>query len=520
MTMESKSVSLLLLISANSLILTRTHYIHDISRNKILGRNRRLDTVHNVTIECPRKTPWRCQRYLSSLTKNGYPWSPLAGDRNPRRNPNVTGRPNNLRDALDSINRVCYLHDRTRRCLEESGFQDFCLASGAYGSLRIPIDFQFTCHHRQRDENLVRSLQCLYDSRVLVMLYLHMMDRCRGIDILDEIMTRNKNSYFYTLDISPPSQVLILLRLNCVPKSIISTCIRGIVEDHCGAMTADFVQDYIVYLQDRYADLLHSAGLSSNICDLNITTSMLPSNLPIQSDYTNLRLSRLLEVIAHGTALDTVWGKFLRKYIPSLSGEELCNIDYSSLAYFTCVMSADDTSEKSRFNIIQFAHGLLPLVYHGTRCNRLGQFTTCWNLLQQICGPKVRGLEQHATLLVEGCKIQSEMDTVGCHWQDMLLPHYFLASRETMWPTVVQCLATPMFLESGRYSSFNSIMEDLDTVISLLQPGLDEISIKCGPQPVERLRLLFSKLRYLQRDALKYRHAFISRVIKYSHGSG
>ncbi len=138
-------------------------------------------------------------------------------------------------------------------------------------------------------------------------------------------------------------------------------------------------------------------------------------------------------------------------------------------------MFADDRSEKSKFNILQFAHQQLGVSYHGVQCSRLEEFTACWNLLQQICGPKVRGWELHATLLVEGCKIQSELDTVGCHWQDMLLPHYIQASRLTVWPMVSQCLQDPMYLESSYYSltfnMFNSVMDDLNTVISLLQPG-------------------------------------------------
>ncbi len=47
-------------------------------------------------------------------------------------------------------------------------------------------------------------------------------------------------------------------------------------------------------------------------------------------------------------------------------------------------------------------------------------------------------------------------------------------------------------------------MDNLDTVISLLQPGVDDISRKCGPAPAKRIISLINKLRYLQRDAAKY----------------
>ena len=157
---------------------------------------------------------------------------------------------------------------------------------------------------------------------------------------------------------------------------------------------------------------------------------------------------------------------------------------------------------RSRFNILQFAHLLWPLLYHGTHCHRLEEFTTCWNMLQDICGSKVRGLEQHAILLVEGCKIQSAMDLAGCHWQDMLLPHYIQASRVTQWPLGTQCLQNPMALEKYVYNA--DITEDLKKVIALLQPGLEEISQKCGSQLSTRLRVLLQKLHYLQYDAFNY----------------
>ncbi len=137
--------------------------------------------------------------------------------------------------------------------------------------------------------------------------------------------------------------------------------------------------------------------------------------------YEQVAISRLLENTAPGTPLDTVWSKYILAYLHTLSGEELCIPHSAGAAYSACVMSSDNKAERSKFNILQFAHQLLWLSYHGSHCSRLEQFTSCWNLLQEICGPKVWGLEQHATLLVEGCKIQSEMLHVGCPWQDIVV---------------------------------------------------------------------------------------------------
>ncbi len=268
-------------------------------------------------------------------------------------------------------------------------------------------------------------------------------------------------------------------------------------------MSADLVQHYLFYLQDWFRQALQSAGLGSNICDSDISSNGFSSRPRIQPGRTNPGIVRVLDITAPGTALDTVYGKYIMEYLHRLSLVELCTTENVFAAYIACVMSSDDKSEKGKFNILQFAHQALPINYHGAQCSRLDHFTECWNLLHGICGSKVRGLEQHATLSMESCKIQSEMDTYGCHWQDMLLQHYINANRVTVWPLVAQCLRNPMTLDNAHYSTFNSVMDDLNTANSLLQRGVDEISKICGSQPAKRLSFLLNKLRYLQRDAIK-----------------
>ncbi len=100
------------------------------------------------------------------------------------------------------------------------------------------------------------------------------------------------------------------------------------------------------------------------------------------------------------------------------------------------------------------------------------------------------------------------MDAVGCHWQDMLLKGYIQASRVTMWPTTSHCLQDPLSLEYAHYN-INVLMEDMDTAISLLQPGVDQIFRKCGSQPAERIRKLLKKLNHVQRDVIKYMNVFL-----------
>ncbi len=516
--MRAVAVRALLLILLFLLTFSRCSVIRrrDDSRVGMVnaGSSSKLNNVHNATVYCEDtralyRTGWRCQRDIVILARYGFPWSPQG-----RHSPNVSDRNNTLRDALDSLNEVCHISDRGMRCLEENAIRGFCLTlTGRFTPLLV---FQFICHHQSKDENLIHSLQCLHDTRVFVMLYFHIAHRCRGFGILDDIMRRYKNAYFYRLDINPfkYTGTGYISQLYCLPKPVISTCIHDIVEYHCGLMAADFVQDYILYIQDSYGQALESCGLDSNICDRDTRSDMVPSRSPVPSGYSRLSFSRLVEKMAPGTALDTVYGKALVADVYNNSGIQMCTAFHAYIAYEVCVMSSDDMSEKNKFNILQFAHHLFPTPfrYHGTQCSRLEEFSACWNLLQKICGPKVLGIEQHAALLVEGCKIQTEMETVGCHWQDMLLKGYIQASRVTVWPTTSHCLLNPLLLEDAHYGTFNGVMDNMDTVISLLQPGVDEISRKCGPQPAERIRKLLKKISHVQRDADKYMNSVFKSV--------
>ena len=462
-------------------------------------------TMHNVTMDCEDwdsrfRAVYHCLYDLLQLTQQGYPWSPVQIPRNEQ---NVSDR---LRDALDSLNHVCYTQDRSQRCLQEHHFRDFCLLSTDGNNLyALAAEFQFICHHRQRDENLIRLLHCLYDNRLLVMLYFHIAHRCRGIGILDEMMIREKSMYFYRLNVNPSGDLPELSPLHCLPKHVITTCIRQLIDDYCGSMTADLVQDYLLYMQDRTSKALQSAGLASDICENDIGSNYTAHIPRIPSLDRKIGFHRLLGMLAPGTALDTVFGKALLANLHTLSGKELCTTVPSYGAYMVCVMSSDGKSERTKFNIVQFAHALVmsPIFpYHGSHCNRLERFTACWNLLHEICGPKVRGFQQHATLLVDGCKIQSEMDLAGCHWQDMLLPHYIQASKVTAWPIAGQCSQSPMWLETMYH--YTNITDDLERIITLLQPGVEDISRICGQHLATLVQSVLDKVRYSLHDAYKY----------------
>ncbi len=319
----------------------------------------------------------------------------------------------------------------------------------------------------------------------------------------------NQNTFWYNIYVWPLVDEPRLFAMICLPTDVISTCVRTIVESRCGNMTAELVQDYILYLQHWAAQALESAGLDPDVCHHNIDITPADTYIPSQYDsspdtlqpasspYTDL--VRLAEKIAPGSALDSVYGKLTLAYLKQFQiGDKYCN---SSIPSIICMLSSADTTGMVRFNILQFAHQLIGYTpYHSSSCTRLGQFTSCWNLWQETCGSTMQWFGLQATLLVEGCKLQALMDDIGCHWQDMLIQHYIEASRRTVWPIVYQALNNPMFLDYVIYSA-SGVRKDLEAVISILQPGVEEIASRCGRQPAAQLGRLLNKIRYLQNDA-------------------
>ncbi len=380
-------------------------------------------------------------------------------------------------------------------CLREYNLQDYCLTTVNEYSTLAP-DFQFICNHRPRDEKLIRSLQCIHDKRLLVTLYFDIMDHCdhrRGFDFLHYLIIGTKNVYFYSLDVpSLLADWLNLPLLYCLPEYVLRTCISQLVDDRCGAMAADLMQDYVLFTQEWVDHALQHVGWGSNrICEHDIS-----------SLHRKIGLPGMMQISAPETALDTIRGRLLMDYLGSLPVQRLCTARNAYDAYTVCVMSSEGRSDENRFNILQFAHEIIPINYHGAHCNRLEQFTACWNLLQETCGPYLQGLEHHATLLVDGCQLQSDMDIVRCPWQEILLPYYIQASKLTAWPLSVQCLHNPMWLDKEYYN--RTVTKNLGTVISFLQPGVKEISRRCGQDLGNRLQFVLDKLGYFQYDAWRY----------------
>ncbi len=86
----------------------------------------RPNNAHNLTVDCGHldvldKVIRQCQRDIDHLATYGYPWIPWGSQSNSRNNPNVTHRNTTLSDALDSLNHLCYIYDRSPICLEQNG---------------------------------------------------------------------------------------------------------------------------------------------------------------------------------------------------------------------------------------------------------------------------------------------------------------------------------------------------------------------------------------------------------------
>ncbi len=457
MAMEEKCLSILfLLMIGTQIYASKNRYFHKQDNANAEPNHYPQSTTHNVTTDCGDRSNVIaaviiCQRPVIHLTTKGNIWlnsdihMGVGNIHNKARNGS-----GNLGDSLDSLQHACSIHQRSQQCLYEHGIRDYCLSY--VSSLNIQTVFQFICQNQTHDRNLIRSLQCLRDKQLLVMLYFHILDHCfQGMDILDDLVNRVKNAYLYMLDVNGPSDMpKINTLLYCIPRHVISTCVAEIVDYLCGKQSSELVQNYLLYNQDRYEQLMKSFGISTKICEYSTHSHTSAIKLPPMEISARrdkpLIFVRKFEITAPGTALDTVGGREMVAELQTRTWQEICS-DLFTLhgAYQVCLMSSSDKQERTKFNILQFAQTLMPYIYYGTRCLRLNQFTACWNQLQDICGPMTRGFANHAMLFVQGCKIQSEMDAVGCHWQDMLLKYYIQASRVTVWPLTRKAYITLSF---------------------------------------------------------------------------
>lgn len=458
----------------------------------------------------------RCQEDLEKLTQ-GYPWYFVPTNTSKRHSfkerARSTGEPG---DPLDALNHVCDVLEKTETCLWENNVDPACLIVGNFLA-RKQSNFQFLCHHQKRDTNLLNSLQCLLDTRVTTMLDFYILTECwNGEKILNDQMSRKKNALYYNLNVWPSEYVPRLVSsFCCFPTDALVPCVKPIITTRCGDEAATMVVDYIIFVQDQYKENLIRAGLNPDPCMIDRSRYV---NDALKPDFRNYSTSsetesrqiaskeefnRLLVEEAPGTFLDTEFGRSLLTYIISLTREELCEPIDPFLAYATCGFIADDVTADTRFNILQFAHQLLPVWYHGTRCSKLDVFRTCWEGLQNICGQVTRGFRLHATLLAKSCALDDIMDIKQCKWQDMLLRPYLESSRKTIWPIHFQLPDDFFLLEPAIYHG-PSLGNELMDAIHMLQPGVDEIAARCDKDAADNLTSLYSDIGYDTYDTIKY----------------
>ncbi len=124
--------------------------------------------------------------------------------------------------------------------------------------------FEFLCRNQTRDENLLRSLQCLHDNRLPTMLDYHIAADCRhGMDILQQQMLARKRQQLYLLN----SQVVgSFTTLYCLPESVLSECVCNLVDKYCGSKSAQLFLAYVQFQRDETKSAFEFLGLSSGFC--------------------------------------------------------------------------------------------------------------------------------------------------------------------------------------------------------------------------------------------------------------
>lgn len=80
-----------------------------------------------------------------------------------------------LGDPLDPINYVCHVFGNFLRCLNPKPIE--CWLSGTAIAFKVRTFFTFICHIRPRISDLLHSLQCLKESRVLDLLGFYLANR-------------------------------------------------------------------------------------------------------------------------------------------------------------------------------------------------------------------------------------------------------------------------------------------------------------------------------------------------------
>ncbi len=460
-----------------------------------------------------------CAKDLHPLIMNGFPWGVANGNdiQNQRRNERQLK--NTINDPLDPVNYVCRVFEDFLRCTDERSIPNVCLLTGTGQIFRIHTIFNFLCYKEPRSIDLLHNLRCLQQTRVVDLMVFQLSD-IYGTSLIDIQAQGTTKALFRFLDFAPLTPAyyvnpiglykLANLGMICFPESVITHYIPFIVNRKCGSQAAVLVRSYYLHFRAHFNDLLDELGVPTNICHRkihkNLTTvdgaRMEPENF---ADDPLLRLfEQFIEDKSPGTAMDTVYGRHLRRVIEEASASELCNPVSGLLASFqACVLLSYDASGKEIFNVLQYAHSMTMPYTDFPETSSMETLSACWNLLQQICGANSTYVEYSYRVSAGSRQIQEMMNNVTCKWQDMLIGHYIAASEDgNIWPSGYNIPQRPMFLSRGIHTlgDFQNSLSDLSVA---LDAGIKEISSKCSKASATRIRLFYHRLKYFLYDVLK-----------------
>ena len=462
----------------------------------------------------------QCGKDIVRLARNGFPWG-LAGMskiKNQLRNQQM--ELGNFRDPLDLINHTCQVFDDFSRCLDQRAIPAECLTVVNAIFFKVHVVFRFICHIRPRSTDLLHSLQCLKDSRVVDLLVFHLADRT-GTHIND-FAQGTMNAFFKFLQneelwskyFNGPDALfnVITTGLICLPQKVLSQHVPFVIDRKCGSHAANLVGDYYLYVRTRFNSVLGKMGLPTNICDKEATRNLTFCSVFVAPGDTksdgilSRSIDQFLEENSPGTAMDTAWGHQLRMIIASMAENEFCDPFYGiNIVFSACLLVSYDPSGKTKFNILQYAHSVRPMNFAPfPDSSSLKLFRSCWNLVQQMCGPNTTYLDYKYHFSAGSRDIQRMMDNLTCEWQHMLTRLYIEAFEHgNLWPGTMNANQGPVFLSSGIHS-YGGLTNSISVLISVLSCGVKEISARCSMASAKRIRLFYHRLKYYWYIELKY----------------
>ncbi len=480
---------------------------------------------------CTGKT-WReivqCSKNLNQLASNGFPWTQadMTELQDQIRNQQNQSH-SNLGDPMDPINHVCEVFGDFLKCLDQHAIPSECmLTSDPIGFIFHTI-FQFICHLQPRSTDLLHSLRCLKETRVLDLLVLYLADRT-GTGV-DDMAQGNVNALFRFLNsdilyfkffTNPLTMDMAVSRgLICLPESVISQDVTFIVDRKCGSHAADLARDFYLYYRTRFNGVLSKIGLPTNICNKETRKKSVIESLYATPDDTSGdgMLSRSFEQFlaknSPGTAMDTAYGHIVRAILALVPDRKFCNpLIQLQPAFLACLLLSYKPSGKARFNILPFAHSVSFPFSPYPDSSSLRLFRSCWNILQQMCGRNTSYFGYMYHVSAGSREIQRVMDNMTCEWQDTLIRLYIKTSEQgNIWPTGLNAGHRPMLLSTGRHT-YGNLTNSMSHLISVVTHGVKEISTRCSTASAKRMELFYNRLKYFWYVEVKYHQILLKKL--------